>query len=133
MNLLGNLPIFITNFLSLRRFRVHIGVTLSDFFLPDEGVPKSNVLRVTLFSIKINGILKQLPSAVCSSLYVDDLHISCQGKDMRFNERQLQIAINHITSLINENVYFSTNKTSCLHFCWLRDINPDPEIIINSR
>ena len=87
-------------------------------------------MSVTLFSMKINGILKQLPSAV----YVDDLHISCQGKDMRFIKRRLQIAINRIISWTNANdFYFSTDKTSCVHFCRLRGILPDPEIFINRR
>ena len=83
-------------------------------------------LEYTLFSLKINWILEQSPSAVCGSLYVDDLHISCQRKDMCFIERQLQIAIDCTMSWTNE-FFFPTGKTSYVHFCrmqhspWSRD------------
>ena len=80
----GNLPIFIKNFLNLRRFQVRIGSTLSDFYLQEEGVPQGSVLSVTLFSLKIIDILSQLPHTVHGNLYVDDLNIFCQGKDMRY-------------------------------------------------
>ena len=70
----------------------------SDFFLQEKGVPQVGVLSVTLFSLKFNGILKQLPVTVNGSLHVDDLQIPCQGKDMCFIERQLQIPINGIIS-----------------------------------
>ena len=134
LNLRGNLPIFIKKFLSLRRFQIRIGSVLSDIFLQEEGVPQGSVLSVTLFSLKINGILNQLPIAVKGSLYVDDLQISYQGKDMLFIERLLQIAINHITSWTNKSGFnFSADKTSCVHFCRLRGIHPDPEVFINHR
>ena len=114
LGLRGNLPIFIKNFLKLRRFQVRLGTILSDFYLQEEGVPQGSVLSVTLFSLKINNILKQLPSTVYGSLYVDDLQISCQGKDMRFIERQLQMAINNIIKWTNTNGFkFSSDKT-CL-------------------
>ena len=45
----GNLPIFIKNFLKLRRFRVRIGTTLSDFYF-QEGVPQGSALSVTLLT-----------------------------------------------------------------------------------
>ena len=76
LGLRGNLPIFIKNFLKLRRFQVRLGTILSDFYLQEEGVPQGSVLSVTLFSLKINNILKQLPSTVYGSLYEDDLQIS---------------------------------------------------------
>ena len=131
-DLRGNLPTFIKNFLKLRRFQVRIGSTLSDFYYQDEGVPQGSVLSVTLFSLKINSILNQLPHTVHGNLYVDDLNIFCQGKDMRYIERQLQLAINSIIKWTNKNVFFSsTDKTHCVHFCHVRGIHPDPQIFIN--
>ena len=121
-------------FLSLRRFQIRLGSVLLYFFLKEDGVPQGSVLSVTLFSLKINEILNQVPVTVKGSLYVDDLQISCQGKEMRFIERQLQIAINHITSWTNKSGFnFSADKTSCVHFCRLRGIHPDPEVFINHR
>ena len=68
---------------------MRIGSTLSDFYFQEEGVLQGSILSVTFFSIKINGILNQLPNTVHGNLYVDDLNIFCQGKDMRYIERQL--------------------------------------------
>ena len=86
----GNLLIFIKNFLALRRFQVHLGSVLSDFYLQEEGVQQSSILGTTFFfQIKINGILKQLPLTACGNLYDDDLNTFCQGKDICCIERQL--------------------------------------------
>jgi len=111
----GNLPIFIKNFLSSRQYQVRLGNNLSNTFSQEEGVPQGSVLSVTLFSIKINNILKVLPPSVSGTLYVDDLQISCQGKDMRFIERQLQVAVRRIISWSSDNGFtFSSDKTVCI-------------------
>ena len=54
----GQLPLFIQKFLSDRTFNVRIGNTLSDIFKKEQGVPRGNILSPTLFSIKINDIVK---------------------------------------------------------------------------
>ncbi|GBN44998.1 putative RNA-directed DNA polymerase from transposon BS, partial [Araneus ventricosus] len=85
-NLRGNLLIFIQNFLKLRQFRVRIGSQLSDYFVQEEGVPQGSVLSVTLFTLKLNCILQQLPLSVKGFLYVDDLNISCTRDNMALIE-----------------------------------------------
>jgi ribonuclease HI len=129
LDLRGNLPIFIQNFLFLRYFKVRVGNVLSETFIQEEGVPQGSVLSVTLFIIAIDNVLKQIPSSVNANLYVDDLHISCGGADMRFIERQLQAAVNKIVKWSEENGFtFSPAKTVCVHFCRKRGIHPDPDI-----
>ncbi|GBN88931.1 RNA-directed DNA polymerase from mobile element jockey [Araneus ventricosus] len=133
-NLRGNLPIFIQNFLKLRKFRVQIGNQLSDYFIQEEGVPQGSVLSVTLFALKINDILKQLPPYVKGFLYVDDLYISCTGDNINFIERQLQLAVNKIQQWSTLNGFtLSTAKTSCIHFCRKRCLHPEPEILLGSQ
>ncbi|GBN06804.1 putative RNA-directed DNA polymerase from transposon X-element [Araneus ventricosus] len=133
-NLRGNLPIFIQNFLTLRQFRVRIGNQLSDYFLQEEGVPQGSVLSVALFTLKLNGILQQLPLSVKGFLYVDDLYISCTGDNMAFIERQLQLAVNKIHQCSAFNGFtFSTAKTSCVHFCRKRSLHPEPEIKLEDQ
>ena len=59
-DLKGRLPHFIDNFLSNINFKVLVGTTLSDLQGQKEGVPQGSILYVTLFSIKINNIVKSL-------------------------------------------------------------------------
>ncbi|GBM79393.1 RNA-directed DNA polymerase from mobile element jockey [Araneus ventricosus] len=134
IGLRGNLPIFIQNFLRLRKFRVKVESELSDFFIQEEGVPQGSVLSVTLFMLKINNILKQLPTSVKSFLYVDDLYISCTGMHMNFIQRQLQIVINSITQWSNANGFtMSTSKTTAVHFCRKHNLHFDPELKLNGE
>ncbi|GBM29936.1 RNA-directed DNA polymerase from mobile element jockey, partial [Araneus ventricosus] len=129
LGLRGNLPIFIKNFLQLRKFRVKVESEFSDFFIQEEGVPQGSVLSVTLFILKINNILKQLPTSVKGYLYVDDLYISCTGTNMNFIQRQLQTAVNNITQWCNNNGFaISISKTAGVHFCRKRNLHLDPEI-----
>ena len=54
----GHLPRFIQSFLSKRSFRVRVGSTLSELHEQEVGVPQGRILSPTLFSIKINDIVK---------------------------------------------------------------------------
>ena len=56
----GRLPVFISNFLNERYFRVRIGSCLSDVHGQEMGVPQGAILSVTLFILKINSIIKCL-------------------------------------------------------------------------
>ena len=86
----GRLPIFIAAFLNERLFRVRVGNTLSDARVQEMGVPQGCILSVTLFSIKINSIVKAINPGVECSLYVDDFVICLRARNMNTIERQLQ-------------------------------------------
>ena len=123
----GRLPHFIENFLSKRNFKVRVGTTLSDLQGQEEGVPQGSILSVTLFSIKINNIVKTLNPGVDCSLYVDDFLICYRSKHMHTIERQLQQCLNKIQKWALENGFkFSKTKTQCMHFCQLRGLHNDP-------
>ena len=123
----GRLPHFIDNFLSNRNFKVRVGTTLSDLQGQEEGVPQGSILSVTLFSIKINNIVKALNPGVNCSLYVDDFLICYRSKHMHTIERQLQQCLNKIQKWALENGFkFSKTKTQCMHFCQLRGLHNDP-------
>ena len=122
----GRLPHFIDNFLSNRNFKVPVGTTLSDL-QGQEGVPQGSILSVTLFSIKINDIVKTLNPGVDCSLYVDDFLICYRSKHIHTIERQLQQCLNKIQKWALENGFkFSKTKTQCMHFCQLRRLHNDP-------
>ena len=123
----GRLPHFIDNFLSNRNFKVRVGTTLSDLQGQEERVPQGSILSVTLFSIKINNIVKALNPGVDCSLYVDDFLICYRSKHMHTIERQLQQCLNKIQKWALENGFkFSKTKTQCMHFCQLRGLHNDP-------
>ncbi|GBN07208.1 putative RNA-directed DNA polymerase from transposon BS [Araneus ventricosus] len=108
----GNLPIFIKNFLSSRIFRVRVGSFYSNPFIQAEGVPQGSVLSVTLFILHLSQILNHLPPSVKGSLYVDDLHISCQGSNIRLIERQLQHAVNKLVVWCDNNGHTLSSEKS---------------------
>ena len=123
----GRLPHFIDNFLFNRNFKVRVATTLSDLQGQEEGVPQGSILSVTLFSIKINNIVKALNPGVDCSLYVDDFLICYRSKHMHTIERQLQQCLNKIQKWALENGFkFSKTKTQCMHFCQLRGLHNDP-------
>jgi len=63
----GRLPLFISGFLSDRKFQVTVGDTYSKIHEQEMGVPQGSILSVTLFCLKINSIVKALcPGVDCS-------------------------------------------------------------------
>ena len=45
----GNLPIFISSLISVRKFQVKIGSSYSEVFIQENGVPQGSVFSPTLF------------------------------------------------------------------------------------
>ena len=103
MGLKGNLPTFISNFLSDREFNVRVNSTYSDIQEQEMGVPQGNNLSVTLFSIKINSLANVLNDNIEGSLYVDVFLVCYRGKNMNTIERQLQPCLNKIEKWAMEN------------------------------
>ena len=127
LGLRGRLPTFIENFLADRAMQVRVGSSLSDYYDQEQGVPQGGVLSTTLFSIKINDIVKCLGNLTDCSLYVDDFCICYRSKSMATIERQLQQNLNKIENWAASNGFkFSKSKTQCVHFCQLRKQHDDP-------
>ena len=107
--------------------QVRVGSSLSDFYDQEQGVPQGGVLSTTLFSIKINDIVKCLGNLTDCSLYVDDFCICYRSKSMAIIERQLQQNLNKIENWATSNGFkFSKSKTQCVHICQLRKQHDDP-------
>ena len=96
LGLRGRLPMFIKNFLFERTFRARMGSTFSNSEHQEEGVPQGSILSVTLFSIKINNIVKCLTPSIDCALYVDDFVICYWVTHMNIVERQLQLNLNKV-------------------------------------
>ena len=130
IGLKGRLPSFVQNFLSNREFKVR--VTLSEAHHQEQGVPQGSILSVTLFSLKINNIVKCLNPGVDCSLYVDDFLICYRSKNMNTFERHFQINLNKIQKWATENGFkFSKSKIVCMHFCHLRKAHNDPTLTLD--
>jgi len=67
----GRLPLFIESVLKNRQFHVWLGACCSNLFDQEMGLPGS-ILSVTLFSLKINSIVKTIFTGVECSLYVEN-------------------------------------------------------------
>ena len=104
--------------------QVRVGSSLSDYYDQEQGVPQGGVLSTTLFSIKINDIVKCLGNLTDCSLYVDDFCICYRSKSMATTEHQLQQNLNKIAT--SNGLKFSKSKTQCVHFCQLRKQHDDP-------
>ena len=89
----GNMPKLISKCLTGRNLPVRVGNTLSDPYHQQEGVQQGNILSVTLFSMKINNIVKFLLNGVNCSLYADDFLICYQSQNMNSIERILQLRL----------------------------------------
>ena len=123
----GRLAYFISAFLNERQFRVRVGDTLSNPHEKEMGVPQGSILSVTLFSVKINNIVKSVCPGVECFLYVDDFCICYRSKHM-----QLQQVLNNLSKWSSENGFkFSKTKTKCMHFCQSRKLHLDHELTLD--
>ena len=128
----GRLAYFISTFLNERQFRVRVGNTLSNPHGQEMGVPQGSILPVTLFSVKINNIVKSVCPGVEYFLYVDDFCICYRSKHVHTIERQLQQVLNNLRKWSSENGFkFSKTKTICMHFCQSRKLHLDPELTLD--
>jgi len=130
----GNLPVFISNYLHERKFRVKLGSVLSDSFVQENGVPQGGILSVTLFGLKINSIVSCLNAGVENSLFVDDFIVCCRSKHMRSVERKLQLCLYKLQTWSDTNGFrFSETKTNCVHFCNRRKQHDHPQLQLGGR
>ena len=90
--------------------QVRVGSSLSDYYDQEQGVPQGDVLSTTLFSIKINDIVKCLGNLTDCSSNVDDFCICYRSKSMATIERQLQQNLNKIENWATSNGFKFPNQ-----------------------
>ncbi|GFV87622.1 probable RNA-directed DNA polymerase from transposon X-element [Trichonephila clavipes] len=131
MDIRGNLPVFIKNFLNNRSFQVRLLSFYSNIFIQEQGVPQGSVLSALLFIIKINSITHHINQGIQCSLYVDDVQISYSSKFLNVAQRHIQTTINNFTKWAEQNGFvFSTEKTVSVVFTRKRGVFPNPELFI---
>ncbi|GFO23881.1 RNA-directed DNA polymerase from mobile element jockey [Plakobranchus ocellatus] len=113
----GRLPIFFSNFLKDRHFKVKTENTFSSSYHQENGVPQGSILSPLLFNLKINNIINSASKHINSSLFVDDFAIYAEDKHLQHLERTIQLCINNVQKWVSENGFrFSVSKTTCVHF-----------------
>lgn len=118
----GNLPIFISNFLSDRIFKVKIDQTYSHFHTIENGIPQGSVISPTLFLIALNSITSYIPPQVSYRMYADDIVIYHSSSNPRSSNSQLQLCLNSLKKWTDKYGFrFSAQKSSTVHFCKKRN------------
>ena len=125
LGLRGRLPLFIKKYFFFQRnFRLRVESTHSDLQNHEENISQGSIQSVTLFSIKINNIVKCLNPTIDCALYV-----ICYRVTHMNTERQLQLNHNKINQWAIDNDFkFSKSKTQCVHFCSQRKMHNDSVI-----
>ena len=113
----GNLPIFISNFLTNRKFKVMLNGFKSAEFIQYEGVPQGSILSTTCFILAINDLPKHLPLGVRCSMYVDDIALWYTGASSWEVETKLQSATDAVSSwMVAHGFTLSQTKTVAMTF-----------------
>ena len=124
---MGIFLFFVKNLAKLGCFQVHIGSSSSDFYFQKEDVPQGSILSIIFDSLKINGILKQLSCIVHGNLYIADMNIFCQEKDMHC----IWLLNGLLTWTNKKGLVYPIEKTHCLHFSCTCSLHPDLEVFRN--
>ena len=132
----GLLPKYIGTFLGTRFFKVKVGTAVSNEYEQQNGVPQGAVLSVLLFALKINDVVKKLPTTntfMCS-LYVDDLQIGIRSPDLQQMGRTLQAALHELHNWTTKNGFkFSTAKTNMVHYTKLPGMHNRPDLRLGNE
>ena len=80
-----------------------MGSTLSVLHEQEMGVPQGSILSPSLFSIKINNIVKAVLKGTDCSSFVDDFDLCVRGKTLNRVERAMQLCVNSIQDWMSEN------------------------------
>ena len=93
------MPIFNKEFLSKRKFRVRVRNVLSAEKTQENGIPQGSVISVTLFLLRIDGILNCIPSepGYHCSLYIDDLQVAYSLADLNLIQEKLKSTLGKLT------------------------------------
>jgi ribonuclease HI len=117
LGLIGNLPIFIQQFLQLRRICVRVSSTTSNRQPLYCGVPQGSVLSPTLFSILINDLFALLPPLVSHSLYADDGALWITGQNLTECLTTMQSALDSVVKWSHKwGLQISPLKTKAIIF-----------------
>lgn len=113
----GNLPIFIENYLTKRKFYVRLGNEKSSKYELTDSIPQGGVFSNKLFLIAINKIINHVHPLVKKSLFIDDFIIYTRHKDILTAQKYIQETINNLARFSEQaGLDFSIEKTKAIIF-----------------
>ena len=126
----------LSNLLFDRNFKAYVGSTLSDLHNQEGGISLGSFFVLTLFSIKINCIIKYLNPGINSAQYVDNFHDMQQIQMHPHNRNPFSTecgqdqkwATNNgfrFFKSTNDGFRFFKSKTQCVHFCSFKKMHND--------
>ena len=117
LGLRGRLPLFVSNFMEGRLFRIRMNQQLSQEYEQESGIAQGSKLSVTMFSLLMNTIKEFIGEEVFTSLYVDDIQVAYAHESVEQLEDTLQKGIDGIEKWAMENGQtISATKTVALEF-----------------
>ena len=115
----GKMLKFVDSFLQDRRFRVRLRDVTSPYYPQENGIPQGSVLSPTLFIVKINKILANLPNnnKLNYFLYMDDLLLTASHPNLQNAADLMNESINSVHQWSEINGFkFSPVKSTAVHF-----------------
>ena len=75
-----------------------------------------------------------IPADVLFTLFVKDLSLQVAASRMLVAERKLQLSIDKVVKWAAEHGFkFSTFKMVAIHFCRIRRVHPDPDLLLSGQ
>jgi len=103
------------NFLKDRTIEVRVGVSYSNVYPIENGVPQGSVCSPILFNIMINEVFSGVDDSIGRSLYADDGAIWVRGRNVAFVGKKLQAAVSNVENWGNRwGFRFSVDKTQVI-------------------
>ncbi|GBN69869.1 putative RNA-directed DNA polymerase from transposon BS [Araneus ventricosus] len=112
LGLKGNLPIFIKNFLQLRKFRVKVEFEFSDFFIQEEGVPQVFTAEIAAVLLALEQISDFLDRKFI--IYTDSLSVLESLKSFYIHSHHHPLVLN-VLHLLNKLASRDFN----ILLCWV--------------
>lgn len=113
----GNLPLFIQNYLTYRKFYVRLGNEKSSTYEIKDSIPQGGVLSNKLFLVAINKITTFVHPLVHKGIFIDDFIFYTRHKNIHIGQKYIQETLKNLERFfLQTGLEFSHEKTKAIIF-----------------